>query len=264
MSQLVLPGKMSAQFSAVSRNSSVGQLQVLPVLPVNVTTKRYSTVKMSELFANLPNRAFNQVLAAARPKDFATRDMIFVAGDRAKEVFLLVSGRVRIMQFSKNAEEVILRLELPGELIGETAPVPGAHILTAQADQDCRTLIWDSPAFEAAAMRFPILQRNRQRIAERRIRELEDRFCEVSIATVSSRVARTLLRLLKQIGRHQVNAGIQIDIEQEEVAKMTATTVWAVNQLLAAWEKLGLVSRRRGSIIIRSYNDLLQLCKATK
>ena len=264
MSQLVLPGKMSAQFSAVSRNSSVGQLHVLPVLPVNVTTKRYSTVKMSELFANLPNRAFNQVLAAARPKDFATRDMIFVAGDPAKEVFLLVSGRVRIMQFSKNAEEVILRLELPGELIGETAPVPGAHILTAQADQDCRTLIWDSPAFEAAAMRFPILQRNRQRIAERRIRELEDRFCEVSTATVSSRVARTLLRLLKQIGRHQVNAGIQIDIEQEEVAKMTATTVWAVNQLLAAWEKLGLVSRRRGSIIIRSYNDLLQLCKATK
>lgn len=220
---------------------------------------------MSELFADLPNRAFNQVMAAARPKDFLTRDMIFVAGDRAKEVFLLVSGRVRIMQFSRNAEEVILRLELPGELIGEIVPVPGgAHSLTARADQHCRTLTWDSRAFEAAAMRFPILQRNRQRIAERRIRELEDRFCEVSTATVSPRVAHTLLRLLKQIGRHQVNAGLQIDIEQEEVAKMTATTVWAVNQLLAVWEKQGLVSRGRGSITIRSYNALLELCKARK
>lgn len=231
---------------------------------MNGTTKRYSTVKMSELFADLPNRAFTQVLAAARPKDFATRDIIFVAGDPAKEVFLLLSGRVRITQFSRKAE-VILRLELPGELIGEIAPAPGgAHSLTAQADQNCRTLIWDRPAFEAAAMRFPILQRNRQRIAERRIRELEDRFCEVSTATVSPRVAHALLRLLNQIGRHEVNAELQIDIEQEEVAKMTATTVWAVNQLLAAWEKKGLVSRGRGSIIIRSYNDLLQLCKATK
>lgn len=234
------------------------------MLPMNGTTKRYSTVKMSELFADLPNRAFTQVLAAARPKDFATRDIIFVAGDPAKEVFLLLSGRVRITQFSRKAE-VILRLELPGELIGEIAPAPGgAHSLTAQADQNCRTLIWDRPAFEAAAMRFPILQRNRQRIAERRIRELEDRFCEVSTATVSPRVAHALLRLLNQIGRHEVNAELQIDIEQEEVAKMTATTVWAVNQLLAAWEKKGLVSRGRGSIIIRSYNDLLQLCKATK
>jgi CRP-like cAMP-binding protein len=207
---------------------------------------------------------FTQVLAAARPKDFATRDIIFVSGDPAKEVFLLLSGRVRITQFSRNAE-VILRLELPGELIGEIAPAPGgAHSLTAQADQDCRTLIWDRPAFEAAAMRFPILQRNRQRIAERRIRELEDRFCEVSTATVSPRVAHALLRLLNQIGRHEVNAELQINIEQEEVAKMTATTVWAVNQLLAAWEKKGLVRRGRGSIIIRSYNDLLQLCKATK
>jgi CRP-like cAMP-binding protein len=231
---------------------------------MNGTTKRYSTVKMSELFADLPNRAFTQVLAAARPKDFATRDIIFVSGDPAKEVFLLLSGRVRITQFSRNAE-VILRLELPGELIGEIAPAPGgAHSLTAQADQDCRTLIWDRPAFEAAAMRFPILQRNRQRIAERRIRELEDRFCEVSTATVSPRVAHALLRLLNQIGRHEVNAELQINIEQEEVAKMTATTVWAVNQLLAAWEKKGLVRRGRGSIIIRSYNDLLQLCKATK
>ncbi len=235
------------------------------MLPMNGTTKRYSTVKMSELFRDLPNRAFSQVLAAARPKDFATRDMIFVAGDPAKEVFLLLSGRVRIVQFNRNAEEVILRLELPGELIGEIAPAPGgAHSLTAQADQDCRTLLWDRPAFEAAAMRFPILQRNRQRIAERRIRELEDRFCEVSTATVSPRVAHTLLRLLNQIGRHEVNAELQIDIEQEEVAKMTATTVWAVKQLLAAWEKQGLVSRGRGSIIIRSYNDLLQLCKAKK
>lgn len=235
------------------------------MLPMNVTTKRCSTVKMSELFADLPNRAFSQVLAAARPKDFAARDMIFVAGDPANEVFLLVSGRVRIMQFSRNAKEVILRLELPGELIGEIAPIPGgAHSLTAQADQDCRTLTWDSPAFEAAAMRFPILQRTRQRIAERRIRELEDRFCEVSTATVSRRVTHTLLRLLKQSGRHQLNAGLQIDIEQEEVAKMTATTVWAVNQLLAAWEKQGLVSRGRGSITIRSHNDLLELCKAKK
>lgn len=235
------------------------------MLPMNGTTKRYSTVKRSELFADLPNRAFTQVLAAARPKDFATRDIIFVAGDPAKEVFLLLSGRVRIVQFSSNAEEVILRLELPGELIGEIAPARGgAHSLTAQADQDCRTLIWDRPAFEAAAMRFPILQRNRQRIAERRIRELEDRFCEVSTATVSPRVAHALLRLLNQIGRHEVNAELQIEIEQEEVAKMTATTVWAVNQLLAAWEKQGLVSRGRGSIIIRSYNDLLQWCKATK
>ena len=232
---------------------------------MNVTASQYPIVKMSELFADLPNRACNQVLAEARPKDFATSDIIFVAGDPTKEVFLLVSGRVRIMQFGRNAEGVLLRLEPPGELIGEIAAIPGVtHSSTAQADRDCRTLIWDSPAFEAAAMRLPILERNRQRIAERRIRELEDRFCQVSTAPVSPRVAHTLLRLLNQNGCHQVNGKLQIDVGQEEVAKMTATTVWAVNQLLARWEKQGLVSRGRGSIIVRSYDSLLQLCNATK
>ena len=149
---------------------------------MNVTAKQYPIVKMSELFADLPIRACNQVLAEARPKDFAARDMIFAAGDPTKEVFLLVTGQARVMQFSRNAEGVLLQCELPGELIGEIAPVPGGgtHSSTAQADRDCKTLVWDSPAFEAAAMRLPILQRNRERIAGRRIRELEDRFCEVS------------------------------------------------------------------------------------
>jgi len=122
-------------------------------------------------------------------------------------------------------------------------------------------LIWDSLAFEAVAMRLPVLQRNRQRFAERRLRELEDRFCEVSLATVSPRVAHTLVRLLNRIGHHRVNGELQIDIEQEVVAKLTATTVWAVDQLLDGWEKQGLVTRCRGSIIVRSYEGLLQLCK---
>lgn len=231
---------------------------------MNLTTKQYPVVEMSELFADLPNRACQEVLAAARPKDFAAHDIILVAGDPVREVFLLVSGRVRITRFSRNGEEVILRLELPGELIGEIAAIPGGtHSSTAQADQDCRTLLWDSLVFDAAAMRLPILQRNRQRISERRLRELEDRFCEVSTATVSPRVAHTLLRLLNRSGQ-RVNGELQIDIEPEEVAKMTATTVCAVDQLLEGWEKEGLVSRCRGSIMVRSYEGLLQLCKAAR
>jgi CRP-like cAMP-binding protein len=82
--------------------------------------------------------------------------------------------------------------------------------------------------------------------------------------TVSPRVAHTLLRLLNQIGCHQSKGNFQIDVEQEEVAKMAATTLWAVNQLLARWEKQGLVSRGRGSIMVRGYDSLLQLCKAAK
>lgn len=227
------------------------------------TIKQYPIVEMSEFFANLPHRDCNHVLAAARPKDFATRDVLFVAGEPAKEVFLLASGRVRITQFGRNGEEVILRLELPGELIGEIARIPeGTHSSAAQADQDCRTLAWDSPTFKAATMRFPILQRNLQRIVEQRILELEQRLCEISTANISVRVAHTLLRLLDRIGG-KLDHRHQIDIEQEEVAKMTGTTVGALNRLLANWEKQGLVSQERGSIIVRSYKGLPRLSKAT-
>ena len=227
-----------------------------------VTTQQYSRMKICELFEDLPRSACSELLAESRPKDFASRDLIFVEGDPAKEALLLLSGRVKITQISRNGAEVILRLDLPGELIDELALEPGStHFSTAQAaGLDCSMLAWDVLTFEELSQRFPLLQRNRLRTIERRLQELERRFCELSAMTVPRRVANMLLRLWNQIG-HESNGHHQIDILQEEVAQMTATTGSTVNRLLSDWEQQGLVCRRHGSIIIRSYSGMLQLCK---
>ena len=108
--------------------------------------------------------------------------------------------------------------------------------------------------------RSPILERNAQRFLERRIYELEQKFCEVATAGASSRLARELVRLLKQIGQKR-NGQREIKIPHEWVAEMVAMSQFTVSRFLAEWERQGVVSVRHGTIAIQNYKSLKRLCR---
>jgi len=218
-------------------------------------------VTSSELFAGLPSSVCTNLLSTARPTEFRSRQVIYFAGDQIEQVFLLTDGRVKITQFSERGTEVILRLCIPGEVISELALVPGSRqSSTAQALQDCKVLAWESATFEAALECFPSLRRNAKRILDRRLAELERRFCEVSTGTASPRLANGLVHLLDQIG-HRVNGHIEIDVSQEALGQMTAMTSSSVCRLLTMWEGHGVVKLRKKIIDVHNVPRLLELCK---
>src|SRR6267143_6271255 len=215
----------------------------------------------SELFVDLPSSVCTDIVSMARPRDYMGSQVMFFAGDPIKETLLLTDGRAKITQLGESGTEVILRLNLPGEVIGELGLVPASrHSSTAQALQACKVLVWGAATFEAALDRFPILRRNAKRILQHRLEELENRYCEVSAQLASPRLAHALLRLIDQIG-HKVNSHVEIDVSQETLGQMTAMTSCTVSRLLTNWENQGLLRVRREAIEIHSFLRLLSFCK---
>ena len=220
-------------------------------------------LERAELFADLPSSVCTDVIFMARTRDYTCRQVMFFVGDPIKETLLLTEGRVKISQLGENGIEVILRLTSPGEVIGELGLTPGyKHSSTAQALETCKVLVWGAGTFEGALDRFPILRHNAKRILQRRLDELENRFCEVSIQTASPRLAHALLRLVDQIG-HKVNSHVEINVSQEALAQMTAMTSFTVSRLLTNWESQGLLKVRREAIDIYSVLSLLSCCKVS-
>jgi len=121
-------------------------------------------------------------------------------------------------------------------------------------------LVWSAAIFEATLERFPILQRKAERIIQRRLEELENRFCEVSTQLASPRLAHALIPLTDQVG-HKVNSHVEINLSQEALAQMTAMTLSTVSRLLTDWENQGMLRVRREAIEIHSFLPLLSLCK---
>jgi len=68
------------------------------------------------------------------------------------------------------------------------------------------------------------------RIMAKRLQVLEGRFREISTERVAPRLARELVRLLPQVGR-RVDGALEINLSREELAQMTATTLFTVSRL---------------------------------
>jgi CRP-like cAMP-binding protein len=227
----------------------------------NAATRGGLLLEMSELFADLPSSVCTDIVSMARPRNYMCGHLMFFMGDTIKETLLLTAGQAKITQHAENGIEVILRLTAPGEVIGELGFEPrGTHSSTAQALEACEVLVWDTGNFEAAMDRFPILRRNARCVVQRRLDELESRYCEVSVQTASPRLAHALVRLIDQIGQ-KVNSHVEINVSQEALAQMTAMTSFTVSRLLTDWEKQGILRVRRKAIEIHSFLPLLGLCK---
>jgi CRP-like cAMP-binding protein len=72
----------------------------------------------SSLFLGASSAACKEVVSAAHEKKFESAHAIFCQGDSVRQVLLLISGCVKLLQVGANGNEIILRLSRPGELIG--------------------------------------------------------------------------------------------------------------------------------------------------
>jgi CRP-like cAMP-binding protein len=96
-----------------------------------------------------------------------------------------------------------------------------------------------------------------------RTHELQDRYRELATERVERRVARALLRLVRQTGRRQPEGGVLIDmpLSRQDVAEMTGTTLYTVSRILSHWEQLGLVAGAREQVVILSSHGLVAIAE---
>lgn len=210
------------------------------------------------LFTEVSPSDRQSILSAARQKAVPPRDCLFVQGDAARHVYLVVEGYVKIHQVGSNGNEVILRLMSPGDLIKASGTgASGTHTSTAQAIQSCNVLIWEAATFEALLERHPVLRRNEIKIHGQLLTEMEDRFREMSTEGVAHRLSRQIIRLLSKIGE-RVNDDMMINLSQGELAQLTGTTLFTVSRQLSKWERKGFVTARRNTILVHDPDALLE------
>lgn len=211
------------------------------------------------LFSGISSAACGEIISAASEKVFSRRQTIFFQGDPEKQVILLTSGSVKTTQSGQDGTEVILRLSGPGDLIGATGLRSRSFCRsTAQALGSSRGLVWDPTVFQALSGRFPILRNNVARMLGDHLRELEERFREISTENVANRVGHEIVRLVNRIGE-RVDGAVKISLSCEELAQLTGTTLFTVSRHLCQWKEEGIVSTSRGVVMVHIPQALEEL-----
>ena len=214
------------------------------------------------LFADLSPIDCSTVVSAAREKNFVRKQTIFAEGESVEQVIMLLSGCVKVSQIGVSGNEVILRLNGAGEIVGAFRMCADCnHCSTATAVQSSTALVWDSIEFERLLGRFPALRRNTVSLLEDRLREMEQRFREVSTEKVHCRLSGELLRLCKRL-RRGGDELMEITLSRAELAQLTGTTLFTVSRLLCQWQSLGIVKIRREAVLVRDFAALTQLSES--
>lgn len=210
----------------------------------------------SALFAGLTQAECREIATGARARLFARDELLFMQGQPVRSLLLIQSGSVKLTQLSPSGNEVILWMNGRGEAVGVQAETSTCnHSCSARAMEKCKALIWEYSRLQSLLLEYPQIRKNINHILSNRLHELEERFREIATERVAKRLALTLLRLVKQVGREQ-NGGIQIFLSREELAQMTGTTLFTISRILSKWSEDGFIEPRRESVVIRDAQRL--------
>lgn len=223
------------------------------------TRRDASPTDASPLLAGLTEGQRREVLAAASLRRVSRGQALFRQDEPAEALFLVEAGRVKLTQTTLDGREVIVRLAGPGELFAAIAALDGkSYPFSAVGAEPSRVLAFTRPVLRALFASLPRLEANVLGVVGTHARESLDRVRELSTEPVPQRLARTLLRLIAPGEQGLLIQGVT----QQELADLTATTLYTVSRTLSQWQADGVVTVARGRIVVRSREALEALATA--
>ncbi len=222
-----------------------------------------ATIAHCDLFAGLPVADLQAIIAAGRVYEVAQGEYFFHQGEDSTMLYVITAGRVKLSRVTADGQQVIVDYFGLGEGLGivmalNEQPYP----LSAEAIEPCVAVGWRREMMLDLMQDNAQLALNGMRMVGRRFTQMQSRFQELATQRVERRVARALLRLVRQFGR-RVDEGVLIDIaiSREELAQMTGTNLYNVSRILSKWEHAGWIVSARKQVILKKSHELVALAE---
>jgi CRP-like cAMP-binding protein len=108
----------------------------------------------------------------------------------------------------------------------------------------------------------PTVAINAVRFIAERLHDLQRRYRQLMTERVERRVARALLRLVRDAGR-RLATGVEIDfpVSRQDIAEMTGTTLYTVSRLMSSWEERGILGGGRQRIVLLKPHALVAIAE---
>ena len=189
---------------------------------------------------------------------FLRGQSMFQAGGPAHVLYLIASGRVKVVTLGKHGEEVVLRLLGPGEILGYR-PLLANEPYSASAE-----VVEDATLCMVPAATLRELLREAPGLAElllaklaRELRLSEELMMDVLHRPAKERVARLLLTLLDDnLGAAHPDTIASSHLRRKDMARMAGTTPETLSRILRGWSERRVVEVTRDRVRVR---DRVQL-----
>jgi CRP-like cAMP-binding protein len=206
----------------------------------------------SDFLAGIKEECVADILNQGQRIQLKPGEILFMQGDSAHKCHLVLNGRLKLIKVHEQGKETIIRYITPGQVTAAIAVFKEKEYpVTAQAIGPAAVVSWSKNTMVDLMCKYPLLAVNMLQVAIDRLDDIQNRYLELLAEQVEQRVARALLRIMKESGKKTTD-GIEIGfpLSRQELADYTGTTVYTVSRILSVWGKKGWITSGREKITV--------------
>jgi CRP-like cAMP-binding protein len=214
------------------------------------------------VFQSATHEDLNLIAQHAIERSIEEGEFFFFQGDPAAYLYVLTSGRAKLMQNNPAGQQVNLRTINAWQMFGALGAVREAatYPASAQALEHSTALAVKSDYLHELMETRPYLSFDLMKLMTGYIQEMQERYRELATEKVERRIARVLLRLASQMGIKNED-GIELSFTRQDLAEMSGTTLYTVSRTLSDWERQGLVEAGRERVLIRNPHGVVSIAE---
>ena len=219
------------------------------------------TLNGNKMLAPLDRTAIARIETQCTWKVAHANEPILNRDSDSRDVFFVVKGRCRIVNFSPSGREVAYAVAGPGDFFGEMAAIDGLpRSATVVALEDCILGSITINAFRDVVEQYPKVGFVIMEKLVRIVRTSDDRIMDLATLSAYQRVYSELLKLIKPDPVRQGSWLIYPLPTQAQIAAQASTTRETVARVLSHLSADGIAERKSKTLYVRQVERLRQLC----
>ena len=206
-----------------------------------------SILRQTDLLRSVPAEVLDAVATASRLRAFRRGQVVFTQGDPSDVLFVVISGRVKVVVRSADGGELTLTIIQPGGVFGELGIADGGpRSADADALDECQLLLIPLETVQGICAREPPVVQALLNSTTATLRRLTEAASDLVFLDLPRRVAKVLLSLPR--GGDGI---IRPALSQEELAHQAGGTRQSINATLRGFERRGWIEVHDRAVTIR-------------
>ena len=213
------------------------------------TTVSTAVLKAVPLFASFPEDQLRMLTTMVARRSAGRNTTIMSSGDATDSLYIVLSGRLKVMMSDSEGKEVILSILGPGEFFGEMGLIDdeprSASVVTIEpcellsiTKRDFKRCLAENFEMAMAVMRGLV----------KRLREADRKIGSLALLDVYGRVARLLLDMAENVNGEKI---VTKRLPKQDIAKMIGASREMVSRVMKDLQTGGYIEMRGSNIVLR-------------
>ncbi|SDL37969.1 Crp/Fnr family transcriptional regulator [Halarsenatibacter silvermanii] len=221
-----------------------------------MTSPNKQLLKKVDLFSSMEEKQIEELSDLLEFHSFSEGEAIFRAGEKGRKMYLLKSGRVKIIKISPDGKEQIIKFLEKGEIFGEVVLFGVEYYpVTTICQKSSEIGILSRKKFRSYFLGNPMIGWNMLEVMAQKLYFTQQRIENLAMKDARRRISQALLEL------SGADNNVVESFNQEEFASYLGVTRETISRNISKMKREGLIKRKGSKLVIKDIESLKEISK---